>query len=70
MCFVFKVEGLGEVYLWSVRVSVEFFHQVHAAFGVDRPVDDGVFQTHPPHMNGYDAEHAGPLGHDHANRCL
>lgn len=57
---------LGEIYLWSVRVSVKFFYQVHAAFGVDGPVDNSVTQAHPLQMNCYDFEHAGPLGHDHA----
>ncbi|KAF3843523.1 hypothetical protein F7725_002372 [Dissostichus mawsoni] len=54
------------LYLWSVWVRVEFFHQVHAAFGVDRPVDDSVPQAHLLQVNSYDLQHAGPLGHDDA----
>lgn len=64
--FFLGLRVLGEIYLWSFRVSVEFFHKVHAAFGVDSPVDNGIFQAHPPQMNSYDVEHTGPLGHDHA----
>ena len=65
LCLRWRVWGF-EVYLWSIRVGVEFFHQVHAVFGIDGPVDDGVFQAHPPQVHSYDAEHAGPLGDDHA----
>lgn len=55
----------GKVNLWSFRVGVKFFDQIHALFGVDRPIDDGVSQPDSPQVNGYNPQHAGPLGHDH-----
>lgn len=64
MYFVNKI--LCEFYLNSFRVSVEFFDKVHAAFWVDTPVNNTIFQAHLPQMNCNNLEHAGPLGHDHA----
>lgn len=57
---------LGEIYLWSLRVIVKFFHQVHAAFRVDCPVDSSMSQADLSQVNCDNAQHAGPLGHDHA----
>lgn len=56
----------GGKHLWSFRVSVELFHQVHPTLGVDRPINNTISQAHSLQMNCNDAEHAGPLGHDHA----
>lgn len=55
----------GETHLWSFRVGVKFFYQVHALFRVDGPIDDAVSQPDSPQVNGYNTQHAGPLGHDH-----
>lgn len=64
--FLAVLKETGNPYLWSFGVSVEFFHQVHAVFGVDSPIYDTVSQAHALQMNCHDAQHAGPLGHDHA----
>lgn len=63
---VFRKYYGGEIHLWSFSVGVEFLHQIHALFGVDGPVDDAVSQPDSPQVNGYNSQHAGPLGHDHA----
>lgn len=56
----------AETCLRPAGVGVELLHQVHAVFGGDGPVDDGVPEAHPAQVNRHDSEHAGPLGHDDA----
>lgn len=60
------MKNTGEkINLWSFRVGVKFFYQIHALFGADGPIDDTVSQPDSPQVKGYNTQHAGPLGHDH-----
>lgn len=59
----------AEINLWSFRVGVKFFYQIHAVFGVDAPVNYVISQPDSPQVNGYNSQHACPLGHNHTTGC-